>query len=411
MEEIPAMPLLLQPEWLVDGTGSDAREREAIVVDNGVIEAVGPVRELENLPGVTAVRLENASLLPGLMNNHVHLNLPGDNTSMVPWLDTQTDASLALRTAENARRSLVAGVTTVRDCGGRGATVLDTRDAMRAGLADGATIVSCGWPITITGGHTRHMGGEVDGVDGLRRMVRRLVSLGADFIKVMAAGGGTPGSLPQHPSFTTEELTVIVETAHDLGRKVSMHCIATESIDRAITAGTDLFEHAMFYGLDIVPRIDERVAQRLADSQIPVTPTTQVARDLLELRSPMDDLAAWEQRRTIGLEIVSRLREMGVPMLAGSDAGWRATAFHTFWRELAELVEAGMTPVEAIAAATDGPARTLGLDQVGALRPGYRADLLVVEGNVAADIRCLARVKAVFQNGQQVVPSGPLPVA
>jgi imidazolonepropionase-like amidohydrolase len=282
---------------------------------------------------------------------------------------------------------------------------------MRAGLADGATIVSCAWPITITGGHTRHMGGEVDGADELRRMVRRLVSLGADFIKVMAAGGGTPGSLPQHPSFTTEELTVIVKTAHDLGRKVSMHCIATESIDRAITAGTDLIEHAMFYGLDIVPRIDERIAQRLANSQIPVTPTTQVARDLLDLRSPTDDLAAWEQRRTIGLEIVARLRELGVPMLAGSDAGWRATAFDTFWRELAELVEAGMAPIEAIAAATSGPARALGLDQVGSLRPGYRADLLVVEGNAATDIRCLARVKAVFQDGQQVVPTGPLPVA
>jgi imidazolonepropionase-like amidohydrolase len=411
MEEFPAMRLLLQPEWLIDGTGSDAREGEAIVVDNGVIEAVGPVRELENLPGLTAIRLEHASLLPGLMNNHVHLNLPGDNTPMVPWLDTQTDASLALRSAENARRSLAAGITTVRDCGGRGTTVLDTRDAMRAGLADGATIVSCGWPITITGGHTRHMGGEVDGADGVRQMVRRLVSLGADFIKLMASGGGTPGSLPQRPSFTVEELTVIVETAHDLGRKVSMHCIATESIDRAITAGADLIEHAMFYGLDVVPRLDERVAQRLADSQIPVTPTTQVAKDILDLRSPADDMAVWAERRAAALEIVARLREMGVPMLAGSDAGWRATAFETFWRELAELVEAGMSPVAAIAAATSGPANALGLDHVGTLHPGLRADLLVVEGNVATDIRCLARVKAVFQGGRQVVPTGPLAVA
>ena len=409
--EDPAMRLLLQPDWLVDGTGSDAREHEAIVITDGIIEAVGPVRDLENLSGLTPMRFENASLLPGLINNHVHLNLPGDNTPMVPWLDTQTDASLALRSAANARRSLAAGITTVRDCGGRGATVLNTRDAMREGLADGATIVSCGWPITITGGHTRHMGGEVDGPDGLRQMVRRLVSLGADFIKLMASGGGTLGSLPQRPSFTVEELTVIVETAHDLGRKVSMHCIATESIDRAVTAGADLIEHAMFYGLDTVPRIDEAVAVRLAASQIPVTPTTQVARDLLELRAPGDDMAVWEQRRAIGLEIVARLRELGVPMLAGSDAGWRATTFETFWKEVAELVEAGMTPVEAIAAATSGPANALGLDQVGALRPGYRADLLVVEANVATDIRCLERVKAVFQGGRQVVPIGPLPVA
>jgi imidazolonepropionase-like amidohydrolase len=406
------MRLLLQPDWLVDGVGSDAREHEAVVVSDGTIEAVGSIQELTNMPGVTTMRFENASLLPGLINNHVHLNLPGDNTPMVPWIDTQSDASLALRSAANARRSLAAGITMVRDCGGRGTTVLDTRDAVEDGRAGGAAIISCGWPMTITGGHTRHMGGEVDGSDGLRRMVRRLVGLGADFIKVMAAGGGTPGSLPQFPSFTTEELKVIVETSHELGRKVSMHCIATESVDRAVAASADMIEHAMFYGRDLVPRIDEAVAERLARAGTPVTPTLQVARDLIDNQSPSDDLALWMERCEKGIEIASRLRELGVPLLAGSDAGWRATAFDTFWKEVAELVVVGLTPVQAVAAATSGPARVLGQEQVtGAIRTGLRADLLVVAGNVAEDIRCLQRVEAVFQGGQQVVPTGPIMVA
>jgi imidazolonepropionase-like amidohydrolase len=402
------MRLLLQPEWLVDGRGSDARQGEGVVVADGVIEAVGPARDLESLPGVTAVNLENATLLPGLFNNHVHLILPGDNTPMVPWLDTQTDAALALRAAANAMCSLRAGITTVRDCGGRGTTVLDTRDARRAGLAGGAAIVSCGWPLTITGGHTRHMGGEVDGFDGIRHMVRRLASLGADYIKVMASGGGTPGSLPQFPSFTTEELRVIVETAHGLGRKVAMHSIATESIDQAVTAGADTIEHAHFYGIDLAPRLDPAVAERLAGAGIPVTPTLQVARDVLDLASPADDLEAWQPRRDCVLEIIGQLRERGVPLLAGSDAGWRATAFDTFWKELDELVAAGMKPVQAIAAATSAPAELWGLgDVTGSINAGLRADLLIVDGNAAADISCLQRVRAVFQGGEQVVPTGP----
>jgi imidazolonepropionase-like amidohydrolase len=252
------------------------------------------------------------------------------------------------------------------------------------------------------------MGGEVDGVDNLRRMVRRLVGLGADYIKVMAAGGGTPGSLAQFPSFTIDELAVIVETAHDLGRKVSMHCIATASIDRAVAAGADVIEHAMFYGVDVMPCFDAAVAERLAKAGTPVTPTMQVARDLIDLQSASDDLNAWTRRRENALEIVSRLRDLGVPLLAGSDAGWRATAFGTFWKELDELVAAGLTPVQAIHAATGGPASVWNRDEtVGTIRPGMRADLLAVSGNAAADIRCLEQVRAVFQAGCQIVPRGP----
>jgi imidazolonepropionase-like amidohydrolase len=328
-----AMRQALCPEWLVDGVGGEALPHHAVVVDAGVIQAVLPRVQLPAGGDVEIIEFGGATLLPGLINNHVHLVLPGDNTEFVPWIDTQSDASLALRAAANAEGSLRAGVTTVRDCGSRGTTVLDLVRAQRAGLIGGAGVLACGCPITITGGHTRQFGGEADGDDALRRMVRRVVSLGADFVKVMAAGGGTPGSLAQRPSFSTGELRTIVETAHDLGRKVSMHCIATASIDRAVAAGADWIEHASFYGPDMVPNFDPAVGERLAQAGIPVTPTLQVARDLLDLGDGGADRALWRQRRERHLEIVARLRALGVPILAGSDAGWRATAFETFWKQ------------------------------------------------------------------------------
>ncbi|HEU0116470.1 MAG TPA: amidohydrolase family protein [Thermomicrobiales bacterium] len=391
------------PEWLIDGTGSAALPDYAVVVDDGIVRVVLPRAQLPADRDIEIVEFAGATLAPGLINNHVHLVLPGDNTPFVPWIDTQSDAALALRAAANAARSLRAGITTVRDCGARGTTVLDLAAAQRAGLIGGAAAVACGWPITIAGGHTRQFGGEADGEDALRRMVRRLVSLGADFIKVMAAGGGTPGSLPQYPSFSLRELQVVVEAAHDLGRKVAMHCIATASIDRAVAAGADAIEHASFYGPDLIPRYDPATAERLAQSGIPVTPTLQVARDQIDLGEDVPDAALWRRRREAQLDIVARLRALGVPILAGSDAGWRATAFETFWKEFEELVAAGLTPVEAVRAGTGATAEALGLEQtVGTIQPGRRADLLVVDGELSRDIGCLRCVRAVYHAGKAV---------
>lgn len=397
------MRTVFRPEWIVDGLGAPPRRDHAVVVAGGRIEAVVPVSRLDDREGDHRIDLPGATLLPGLINNHVHLVLPGDNTPFVPWVDTQSDAALALRAAHNAETSLRAGVTTVRDCGGRGTTVLDLRAAQAAGLAGGARVIACGWPLTITRGHTRQFGGEVDGEDGLRRMVRRVVGEGADYVKVMAAGGGTPGSLSQYPSFTLAELRTVVETAHGLGRRVAMHCIATASIDRAVAAGADLIEHASFFGPDLVPRYDPAVAERLARAAIPVTPTLQVARDMVDLPPDGPERSLWQRRQEEHRRIVASLRELGVPILAGSDAGWRATAFDTFWKELDELVACGLSPVEAVQAATGAVAAALGHgDRFGAIRPGLTADLAAVDGDVAADIGCLRRVRGVFQAGVPV---------
>lgn len=392
------MSLILAPEWIIDGTGALPLTHHAVVVVDSRIEAVTPVAELG--ADADVVRLPGMTLLPGLINHHVHLILPGDSTPFFAMND-ESDVTLGLRAAHNAALSLQHGVTTVRDCGGRGRIVLDTRDAQRMGLFRGARIVACGWTITITGGHTRNFGGEADGVVALRQMVRRLVSEGAEYIKVMASGGGTPGSLPYHPSYSLAELQTIVETAHGLGRTVTAHCTCTAAIAHAIAAGVDCIEHAMFTNPTTYDGYDPQVAADLARSGIAVTPTLQVARDMVDTLPDGPERDGWHDRLRAQREAVGHLYNLGTRLLAGSDAGWRATRFDTFWKELEELVMCSLSPVEAIHAATGGAARAMGhAGEFGLVQPGQQADLLLVEGNAAEDIRCLAHVRAVYQAGK-----------
>lgn len=396
------MRIVLYPEWIIDGTGAPPLTGHLVIVAGGRIEAVAPVGDIETQASDQAIDLSHKTLLPGLINNHVHLVLPGDN-SPFEVVQLESDTMLVLQAAHNAEVSLQAGVTTVRDCGGRGTTVIDLRNAQANRMIRGARVISCGWPVTITGGHVRYFGGEADGEDALRQMVRRLVSCGVDFVKVMASGGGTPGSLTQYPSFSVAELRTIVDEAHSLGRPVAAHCTATAAIANALEASVDLIEHAMFLEPTGDLRFDPGTAEKLAQAGTPVTVTLQVFRDMVEQTPGGPERLYWKRVLEAHQEIVTRLRELGVTFLAGSDAGWRATAFDTFWKELDELVGVGMSPVEAVNAATGAVTEALGCgDLYGTIRAGRIADLVAVGGDVARGIRCVADVKAVFQAGVRV---------
>lgn len=399
------MRRILYPEWLLDGTGAPPRQGQAVAIADGRIEAVGRAAEVVPREGDEVVRAPAATLLPGLINLHVHLSLASDNAPFIAYMDAQSDVALALRAAHNAGVALRAGITTVRDCGARRTTVLDVRAAQAQGLVQGARIVSCGWPLTISGGHMRPFGGEVDGELDARRMVRRLVSAGADFIKVAGSGGGTPGSLSQYPSFLPDELRSIVETAHGLGRKVTVHCTATAAIANALAAGADSIEHGYFSAPGALLAFDERLAEGLAAAGIPISPTLQVARDMVETLPAGPERDAWSRRREAQFEMVRRLHRAGVRLLVGSDAGWRFTRFDTLWREVDELVGCGLSSVEAIRAATGAASEAIGCaDAFGTVRPGLSADLLLVAGDVARDIQCLAKVSAVYFQGRPLPP-------
>jgi imidazolonepropionase-like amidohydrolase len=270
-------------------------------------------------------------------------------------------------------------------------------------MLPGARIIACGWPVTITGGHGRYFGGEADGAVELTQMVRKLVSAGAEFIKVLASGGGTPGALSNYPSFSLQELQVIVAAARSMGMPTGMHCIATESMSNAILAGADIMEHGLFMQPDGRLLFDERVAEGLAEAGIPLVTTMQVARDIQDKRPSDVDLDHWKHAIEADRKIKAKLLSMGVTLLPGSDAGWRVTTFDSFWKELDELAHIGMSPAEVIHSATGRAAKILGLgEQVGTVKAGKLADLVVVHGEASRDVRCLSQVKLVFQSGRQV---------
>jgi imidazolonepropionase-like amidohydrolase len=395
---------LIFPEWLIDGTGAGAQTGQALIVGgDGRIEAVGRLADLERRDTDVVVDGVGQTLLPGLVNMHTHLSLASDNGAFVPYMDAHSDVALGLRAAHNAAASLRAGVTTVRDCGSRGRTVLDLRAATAERLVPGSRILSAGCALTISGGHMRPFGGEVDGVDGIRQLVRRLVSAGADFIKVAGSGGGTPGSLTDYPSFSAEEFQTIADVAHGLGRRVTVHCTATAAIALAVDAGVDSIEHGYFAAPGSIDAYDAALADRLAAAQISITPTLQVFRDMSEYLDPGPERDLWQRRRETLVEHVGRLHRAGVRLTAGSDAGWRLTRFDTYARELEEMASCGLSPVEVIHAATGAASRAVGRqDEFGTLRAGLSADLVLVDGDAARDIRRLAAVRAVYQAGRPV---------
>ena len=403
------MTTFIRADRLIDGTGAAPIENAVLKIEDGRIAAVIPAGESSALGGADILDFPGCTILPGLIDTHVHLNLPGDGTILEDAM-RETEGVLLATSAHSALTALRAGITTVRDLGAAGRTSIDLRRALKLGYGEGARIVACGQPITITGGHTWYFGGESDGVDDLRRKVRELCKLGADFIKVMASGGGTIGTLSYKPSFTQEELDVIVEEAHALGRKATAHCLCAEAIDAAIHAGFDQIEHAGFItDARGNQAFDPAVAERLARSGIPVTSTLAVGGAVLKTLRAKSELTAaeqamltrWVKMHGDNLAQFRTLREMGVRFVAGTDAGWRFTAFDHLPLEMALMQEGGMTALEAIHAATGFAAEVIDIaDEVGTLKAGFAADVIVVEGDPSVDLGALERLKLVLQGGQ-----------
>jgi len=372
--------------WLIDGTGAEPRRNVVLTVDNGVITQVD---EAGTTPHGPVLDLTEYTVLPGLINMHAHIVMPGDGTPFAEWMELP-DELLLLQAHRNVLTALETGVTTIRDCGGKGVLTFRLREAIRKGIVAGPRLVLSGRPLTITGGHCRYFGGEVDGPEEMRRAARQLLKEGADFIKIMASGGGTVGTYSQFPSFDVDEMRAAIHEAHKIGKRASCHCIATESITNAINAGTDHIEHCSFMAPDTAQQYDERIAHRVADAGVYVTPTLQV-------------MAAGRMAEG-NLANVRHLHKLGVPIVAGNDAGWARTGFGDFYREIELLGQARLTPLEAIHAATGRAAEACQLAGIiGTIAAGCAADLLAVHGDPLSDLSVLAAPALVIQRGDVVV--------
>jgi imidazolonepropionase-like amidohydrolase len=407
--------LIVRASRLIDGTGAPPIERPTVVIQGGMIREIhagGAAPKGDRPAGAAELDLPGHTLLPGLIDAHVHLVLPGDGTPFETSV-RETDGVLLATAIHNAQTALRAGITTLRDCGSMRDTTLEIRRAQRLGYTVVPRLHLCRCPMTITGGHCWYFGGEADGPEGVRQMVRRLVKAGVDFIKIMASGGGTLGTYSSRPSYTVEELRAAVDEAHRLNRRVGIHCTCADATRNAVAAGADHIEHALFLSDEQGhQRFEAEVADAVARRTIPVTSTLCVGHFLVDALSARETVTREEQaaverwRRTndANMQNAGRMRQAGVRYVAGTDAGWRFTPFDGLVRELELLHDAGMSAGDAIAAATSAAAAAMGIaGEVGALRGGLRADMIGVAGDPLEDLRVLRRPAMVMLGGTPVV--------
>ncbi len=344
--------------------------------------------------GVEIIDLEGATLLPGLVDTHVHLVFDA-SADLVETLDARDDEGARDAIVSAARTAALGGVTTVRDLGDRRYLTLPVRGA--PGLP---TIVCAGPPITTPGGHCHFLGGETErGTDAVRRAVHTHASRGVDVIKVMASGGLlTPGTRESESQFSADELRAIVDEAHDLGLPVTAHAHGTPAIVDALAAGVDGLEHATFWADEGIESPDDVIAE-IGARRLPIGATAGFA--------PAPDAPLDEETSARVPAIVAnvfRLQDAGATIVPGTDAGVHPSKPHDVVRYAVEqLVLLGMPAEVALRAATSEGAEVCGLgDRKGRIAEGYDADLLAVDGDPLADPSALHAIRAVFLRGDRM---------
>lgn len=411
---------IIQAARLVDGRSDNLQANQAILVTDGRIQTVGPVEAVrkQGSPDAEVIDLGSACLAPGLIDGHTHLSLAGDDR---PYVDMfrESDEMMALIGAMNLRKHLRAGITTIREHGARNRVGFTLKEGVQRGYIPGPRLLVSGRPITCTGGHFHMCNETADGEAEIRRSVRRLVHEGADYIKIMASGGGTAGTIPGRASYSVEELHAAVHEAHHFHKLTAAHCRAKESMVRAVEAGIDLMEHAEFLDPDDQLRFDPDLAKRMADSGIWISPTLQAWTDyprIVALTAKQENstlsreedvtLRRLQQRMELRLDIMRRMLDYGMRdrIVPGTDSGVGDIAFGHVDYDLQLLVRVGFTPAEALASATRVSAEACDMaHEIGVIAPGKVADLVAFDGDPTSDVDAFSRVVAVFQAGQRVL--------
>lgn len=398
--------LLLLPDRVFDGQSVHAGW--AVLVEGERIAAAGPAESIAAPAGVERLDLPGTTLLPGLIEGHAHLLLhPYDETS---WNDQVLREPLALRVARatvHARRTLEAGFTTVRDLGTEGAEYADAglKRAIDEGIVAGPRLLVATKAIVATGSYGPKgfdprmeplLGAEpADGVDSLVRVVRDQIGKGADVVKIYADyRWGAHGEA--RPTFSLEELELVVRTAASSGRPVVAHAATAEGMRRATLAGVETIEH----GDGGTPEVFRLMAER----GVALCPTL-AASEAIARYGGWTPGAPEPERVRASRESFRAALAAGVPICAGSDAGVFSHGDNA--RELELMVEYGMESLAALRAATSGNARILHLEDRGGIAPGRVADLVAVEGDPTREIAALRRVALVAKGGRIVARSGP----
>jgi imidazolonepropionase-like amidohydrolase len=371
-------------------SGDDDREGD-LRIDAGRIDAVG---DLDPRSGEQCVDLDGRTVMPGLVDAHVHFSLSGETS--VESIVGRSGAELALVEARNARKTLESGVTAARVMGACGVD-LDLKRAIERGDVPGPRMVASDRSITITGGHGHHLGREIDGPVDARKAVREQVKRGADFVKFMTTGGvTTPGTDPDRVALTDDELDALVDETHRHGLHAATHVHGADGARAAALAGVDTIEHGTF--------LDDEAIELLVSEEVTLVPTLSAPYHIVrnvEWATP-DSARKTEHIYERHLDSFARAVDAGVRVAGGTDAGTPFNYHGSNAAEVTFMIEHGLGPREAITAMTEVAAETVGLDGCGTLRHGSHADLIVVPGDPLQDSTLLNDPEAVLLGGDLV---------
>lgn len=405
---------LIRNGTLIDGTGSAPLPDAGVLIDGNLIREVGPIGSFAP-PDSTVKEIDAGGgyILPGFVDSHVHLTLEGINIAR----DMATPFSLRFyRSVPYMRRTLDAGITTVRDAGGADAGM---KQAVEDHVVLGPRMQISITPLTITGGHGDfwmrsgdefHLfpaypgvpDGRCDGLDGVRSKVREVLRAGAEVIKIFSTGGVvSPTDHPEFTQFSPEELDVIVrEAAYRRGIKVMAHAQGSEGIKNAVRAGVCSIEHGFY--------LDDEAIQLMLERGTFLVPTMIAAVAVVETgeETGMPEYAIRKARDVVKAhkDSISRAHKAGVKISMGTDAG--VMAHGTNLRELGLMVEVGMTPMEAIVATTRAAAECLGWDdRIGTLQAGKLGDVIITRTDPLRNIRSLEKtdnIVLVMKDGEVI---------
>ena len=393
--------VLFKGGLVFDGTGGRL-EGQGVLVEDGRIVRVAPAGEFDGFAG-EVVETGGGTLLPGLIDCHVHLVYSGQADPRAAMMRL-SQADIALTALENAQKCLAGGMTALRDCGGKDYLEFAVRDAIDRGAFPGPTIHAAGRMICMTGGHGSAAGRVADGTDEVVKAVREQVHAGCDLVKIMATGGVmTPGVDPEDAHYSPEEIKAGVSEARRFHKRTASHAQGTEGILNAVRAGIHSIEHGIF--------MTEKCIEEMNEAGIYLVATISALKNIVAHAERGVPAYMVEKASRVGERHENSIRMFhaaGGKFAMGTDAGTPFNRHGENAQELAYLTDYGLSPGEALVAATANAADLMGLEDIGRIAPGKRADLLLVEGDPTRDIRMAAETanhRAVYKAGTRFPPA------